>query len=470
MNSDFNNIDKYSSNIALIGPNYFRLTYRQLVDQAEEFGQFVERRCLVFIVCDDSTDCVVVYLSMILRGAVVALVQDGVWSSTFKSLVETYAPEFVLLPTVRSNEFVNCRPIAKYGQYTLLRTQHPYDLRLDNQLCLLLSTSGSTGSPKFVRLSYENIESNAHAIASYLNIGEHDRAIATMSISYTYGLSIIHSHLLYGASLIIPEASIVTRQFWEMFSEEGATTISGVPYIIHMLDRLGFQKKKLPTLQYITQAGGKLDKTLAGKFLEYCRARGIRFITMYGQTEASPRISYLPWEFASEKQGSIGKAIPGGQLWLEDENHNEINNSFSHGEIVYKGPNVMMGYAYSRNELGTGDEMKGVLHTGDIGYRDIDGFYYVTGRKTRFVKLFGIRISLDEVEEMLKNEGYECACTGDDETIQIYVAGPKTHANITSLLEKRIGINSAGYTVIYLDKIPTLSSGKIAYSELVETE
>ena len=185
------------------------MTYRQLVEKAEEFGQFVERRCLVFLICDDSADCVVVYLSMVLKGVVVALVNDGVGRDALNSLVDTYDPEFVLLPAIRSNQVLNYGPVSQYGRYTLLKTPHAYDSRLDNELCLLLGTSGTTGSPKFVRLSYENIESNAHAIASYLSISETDRAIVTMPISYAYGLSIVHSHLLYGASLIIPEAFLI---------------------------------------------------------------------------------------------------------------------------------------------------------------------------------------------------------------------------------------------------------------------
>jgi acyl-coenzyme A synthetase/AMP-(fatty) acid ligase len=466
-NSEFKLIDKYSSNIALIGKNSFRMSYKQIVEEADIFGRFLKRRCLVFLICDDSMDCIILYLSMIRRGVVIALLNNSTRPNVLRSLVKKYSPEFILSTKNPAEKYYSWDIVASYGRYKLFRTEYPYDLGLDSQLCLLLGTSGSTGSPKFVRLSYKNLESNAYAIADYLAIRDRDRAMATMSISYSYGLSIIHSHLLCGAAVIVPEASIVTRNFWDLFVKEGATTFGGVPYIFHMLDQLGFQQRELPSLEYITQAGGKLANALGEKFLIHCKSKSIRFITMYGQTEASPRMTYLPWEFAEKKRGSIGKSILGGELWLEDEFGNQINDSFNDGEIVYKGPNVMMGYAYSREDLGLHDEMRGILHTGDIGYRDDDGFYYISGRKNRMIKIFGLRINLDEIEEILKEGGYECACSGVDEEMRIYVTKDTADENITRFVEQKTGINKAGYTVLYLDNLPMLSSGKVAYLELL---
>jgi acyl-coenzyme A synthetase/AMP-(fatty) acid ligase len=287
-----------------------------------------------------------------------------------------------------------------------------------------------------------------------------------MPMSYTFMLSIINSHLLKGASIILTNATLMEKRFWELIKDNNPTTFSGVPYIFEMLKKLRFAQMDLPNLKYITQAGGKLSKELTAMFNDICSQKGIKFYVMYGQTEATARMSYLPWENASQKLGSMGIAIPGGQFWLEDENGNVIDDSDTAGELIYKGDNVTLGYAENYIDLSKGDKNKGILRTGDLAKRDVDGFYYITGRKKRFLKMFGKRVSLNEIEEHINLAGYNCACTGTDDNLKIYVTELNTKDWIRKYIVERVGINQAGFNIVFIDKIPRNDYGKVLYSEL----
>ena len=218
----------------------------------------------------------------------------------------------------------------------------------------------------------------------------------------------------------------------------------------------------------MTQAGGKLSKELSAEFSEICAQKGIQFIVMYGQTEATARMSYLPWEYARSKAGSIGIAIPGGTFSLLDDSGKEIEGSNETGELIYSGDNVTMGYAQSWQDLGRGDDNHGVLHTGDMAMRDEDGFYYIVGRKKRFLKLFGNRVNLDEVESLLKTAGYNCVCAGIDDHLKLYCTEETKLEEARMFISKKTGLNIAGFTAIPVKEIPRNESGKILYGKLEE--
>jgi len=291
-----------------------------------------------------------------------------------------------------------------------------------------------------------------------------------MPMSYSYGLSIINSHLLKGASIILTEATLMDKRFWETIKEDNATTFGGVPYIYEMLKKLRFGQMNLPSLKYITQAGGKLSRELSLEFVDICVQKGIKFYVMYGQTEATARMSYLPWEHAHTKAGSIGITIPGGRFWLENENNSVIEESEVPGELVYQGDNVALGYTKSCFDLCKGDENKGILHTGDLAKQDADGFYYIVGRKKRFLKMFGNRVNLNEVEQLIRTAGYECTCAGTDDNLKIYVVKLDDEDRIRSYIAERTGINKAGFTVVDIKEIPRNESGKVLYSALDQEE
>jgi long-chain acyl-CoA synthetase len=229
-----------------------------------------------------------------------------------------------------------------------------------------MTTSGSTGSPKLVRLSYGNLAANAGAIATYLAIGAEDRAITTLPVNYVYGLSVVNSHLHAGASIVLSTASLTEKRFWELLKAQRATTFSGVPYTFELLHRLGWSRMNLPSLKVLTQAGGKLNASLVREFASQCQARGIRFYVMYGAAEATARMSYLPPSMVMDKAASIGIAIPGGEFTLEGPDNSPIDKPETVGELIYRGPNVSLGYAECRRDLALGDERGGGMGMASI--------------------------------------------------------------------------------------------------------
>ena len=222
----------------------------------------------------------------------------------------------------------------------------------------------------------------------------------------------------------------------------------------------------LPNLKYITQAGGKLRKELCLEFANICAQKNIKFYIMYGQAEATARISYLPSEQVHKKPGSIGIPISGGKIWLEDENGMVVDKQFLAGELVYQGDNVTLGYAENRFELQKGDENQGILYTGDLAKRDQDDYYYIVGRKKRYLKMFGNRINLDDIEQLILSEGNECACSGIDDALNIFITKPEEKNRIKKYISKKTGIHLNGLEMVIVDKIPRNETGKILYSEL----
>lgn len=463
----YDDLEKYSLNTAIITEQSEQISYKDLVDTADNIGKQIKKRCLVFTVCKNCFESVAGYVGFMRARAVPVLINGAINSIFFTNLLKAYRPEYIYLPSEQAGLKIDpCTEVYTCGRYRLLKTGYSTDYAFHDDLAFLLTTSGSTGSPKFVRQSYKNINSNAEAITQYLGITNADRPIVTMPMSYSYGLSMINSHLLKGASIILTEATLMDKCFWEAIRNNKATTFGGVPYIYEMLKKLRFGQMSLPSLKCITQAGGKLSLELSIEFSDICSRKRIKFYVMYGQTEATARMSYLPWEHSRTKAGSIGIAIPGGRFWLEDEKGNIIEKNGIPGELCYQGDNVTLGYAESCLDLCKGDENKGILRTGDIARRDEDGFYYITGRKNRFLKMFGNRVNLNEVEQLIRALGYDCACTGTDDNLKICVTKPEDKELIRSYIAERTGINKTGFTVVHIDRIPRNEAGKVLYSAL----
>lgn len=462
----YDQLEDYGATTAIITERSEHISYTALAATADRLTERVASRRVGFLLCENRVESVAGYLGFLRRRAVPVLIHSGMDSALFADLLSAYRPAYVYLPTQRASAVPARSALAACGGYSLIETTCAQDYKVHADLALLLTTSGSTGSPKLVRLSGKNIDSNAGAIAQYLAISGNDRPITTMPMSYTFGLSIINSHLLRGGTILMTQATLMDKRFWQMLQEQRATTFGGVPYIFEMLRKLRFARMNLPSLKYLTQAGGKLGPKLVSEFAEVCAAKSVKFIVMYGQTEATARMSYLPWEYARTKAGSIGVAIPGGRFWLVDAAGNDIEAAETVGELYYQGDNVSLGYAASCADLNKGDENKGILQTGDLAKRDHDGFYYIVGRKKRFLKLFGNRVNLDEVERLLQAAGYDCACAGVDDKLTIYMTGKNQQAQILKTISERTGINSQGFAVVYVEKIPRNESGKIVYSTL----
>lgn len=424
-------------------------------------------RNLVFCLADNDFGGLAGYIALLVADAVPLMLGSTVSLEQMQDLIAFYKPRYIWLPEVRREEMTSAEYLESFEGYCLLDL-HNTTTKINDSLALLLGTSGSTGSPKFVRLSHENVLSNAQSIAKYLDLNSEELPVTTLPPSYTYGLSIIHSHILVGATIAVTNKTFFDRNFWSFIRDVKATSISGVPYHYEMLKKLRFNKMDLPSLKTLTQAGGRMEPELTKEYATYCEVNGMRFFTMYGQAEATARMSYLPSEKTVSKAGSIGVAIPGGEFWLEDQNGEVIDKSDMAGELVYQGRNVSMGYANGYEDLTKGDERHGVLRTGDIAKRDKDGYYYIVGRLKRFIKLFGNRINLQDVERFLLDAGHIVACAGQDDCLEIYM--PESSDLQAKQIKKQVAdylkVALPGIAVYGIRKLPRNESGKIQYAEL----
>ena len=417
-------IDKYGSRLAIIADDGRRLTYAELGDLVAAKAKSFQRGVLQFCLCKNTIESVVEYLACLEVGAPVVMLDATKDAETIENLRQIYQPGTTI-----------CHP----------------------DLAVCLTTSGSTGSPKLVRLTLRNIIANAESIAEYLHIDANERPITMLPMYYSYGLSIINSHLLKGATILLTDKSYAQREFWNFLRENEATSMSGVPYTWEMLRRLRFMRMDLPSVRTMTQAGGKLNAEIALEYIRWAKTQNKQFVVMYGQTEATARMSYLQWERAEEKYASIGVAIPGGEFSLAED-----------GELIYQGENVSLGYAECAEDLMKGDENHGVLHTGDMARVDEEGFYYITGRKKRFVKVWGNRCNLDQVEQIVKSVTTSCACAGVDDKITIFTTTDGLEQEIKTLLSTKTGLNPVAFQVKVIDAIPVKDSGKIDY-QLLQT-
>ncbi len=418
------------------------LTYAELAghvdDRARRLGP---GRRLVLLAARNDLDSLITYLAALSAGHVVLLATAG--TGAVDALAAAYDPDVVAQG-----------PRLEHRRAGSAHTLHP-------DLALLLSTSGSTGSPKVVRLSQANLQSNADSIATALGIQATDRAATTLPLAYSYGLSVVNSHLARGASLLLTDLSVVDTCFWRLFAEQEATTFPGVPHTFELLDRVGFAHLDLPRLRYVTQAGGRLAPEKVRRFAELGQARGWDLVPMYGQTEATARMAVLPSHLVLDHPGAIGRAVPGGALHLRPVDGVDDPEV---GELTYSGPNVMLGYAERPSDLALGRAVD-VLATGDLARRTAEGLFEVVGRRSRFLKLYGLRIDLQQAEDVLAAAGVTATCTGDDETLVVAVepadSGTGTDPDtVRDLVATGLGLPPGAVHVLVLAALPRHPNGK----------
>lgn len=458
-------LNKYASHIAVETEQGKKMTYAQLEETANSIAAEMKPRKFTFCLCENTIGSFVGYVAFMKHNIPTVLLDASKDIEIIEDLIAHYQPQYVWCPTKRTADLSYGIPVMEYENYTLLQTEkQEYEIHPDVLLCL--TTSGTTGSPKLVKLTEENLRSNAESIAEYLKITEKERAITSLPMYYSFGMSVINSHLIKGATLLLTDKAVIQREFLNFLKDGKATSIAGVPYTYEMLRRLRFLKMDLPDLKTMIQAGGKLNANIVKEYVEAAQASGKEFIVMYGQTEAAPRMSYLPFDKALEKYASIGIAIPGGKLSVRDVNDQEIATPDNDGELIYEGPNVCMGYAECIEDLAKGDENHGVLHTGDVARFDSDGYFYITGRMKRFVKVWGNRCNLDATEQLVKGITTSCACVGVDDKITVFVTTDGLETKIKDYLCDKTGLNIRAFEVRTIPEIPTLPSGKLDYQTM----
>ena len=434
------------------------VTYGEMCDFAKEFARHLPIRSLIFILSENTIGSLLGYTSALSCRIVPLILSARTEEGLFANLYEKYKPAYIWLPSGMV-ERVGFKAVFSAWDYTLVQTGNP-PVALYEELSLLLPTSGSTGSPKLVRHSYRNIEANAENVRRLFQLTESEKAMAILPMHYTMGLSVIASHLLAGATLLLSGRSLLDKAFWATLKE--ATSFTGVPYSFEIMAKLRFMRMDLPNLRIITQGGGKLSSELFHALAQYAHDKGKKFIATYGQSECTARMAYLPAELALEKTCSIGRAEPGGQLSIVDDNGNETFEGEAVGEMVYRGENVTLGYAQTIDDLAIGDENHGVMHTGDLARRDADGCYYIIGRLKRFLKSFGLRIGLDEVESVVKEEYHtDCYCKGDDEKLTILVTEPALAESLPLFVEEKTHLFHKNIEVKVVEAILRNEAGKV---------
>ncbi len=449
---------KPKDKVAVVDDSGQSITYGDICAFADEFSTQLPKRTLIFILAENRIGSLLGYTAALSNRIVPLILSSKTEQGLYENLRDMYRPEYMWVPEEMVDS-LGYETVFKAWDYALVKTGMTSP-DLYNDLSLLLPTSGSTGSPKLVRHSYRNIEANAENVKNLFQLTPDERAMAILPMHYTMGLSVIASHLKAGATLLLSGRSLLDKGFWAMLKE--ATSFTGVPYSFELLMKMRFTRMDLPNLRIITQGGGKLTPEMFQALAQYAHDKGKQFIATYGQSECTARMAYLPAELALTKTCSIGRAEPGGQLSIIDSDGNETFKGEATGEMVYRGENVTLGYAYSAEDLAKGDENHGIMHTGDLAHRDADGCYFIVGRLKRFLKIFGLRIGLDEVEQMILSDfDTDCYCKGNDEKLIILVTNPAIAEQLPAYIEEKTHLFHKNIEVQVVEKILRNEAGKV---------
>ncbi len=460
-----NSLQQFHQNIAYIEDFDKNCTYDVLVKNSDLFVSDLSSRNLVICQASNKSEFLTAYVGFMRKGLIPLLLPTQLSPSNLEILIDTYNPRYCFLENTSLISLPSFQIIKRFGTYRLYEKSDAY-VNLNQNLALLMTTSGSTGSSKLVRLSYENIQKNCEAIVEYLHLDNSSRAITSLPFNYSYGLSIINTHLFVGGSIILNENSIAEPKFWEKFQDLNATHLGGVPFSYEMFKR--FHKKIFSnhSLKVLTQAGGKLPHELVSFFANECKSRFIDFFVMYGQTEATARMGYMNCEDALLHPKSIGKAIPNGRFSLLDKSGQLIKDANREGELVFEGPNVFMGYASMQDDLAKDDEVNGKLFTGDLATRDEMGNYYIVGRSNRIAKIYGVRINLQELDDFLGAKGITSASISDDFKVLVYVEDQGNLRSIQKDVIDFLQLRDSLIEVKNIDSLPRTLSGKLNYGAL----
>ena len=411
------------------------------------------------ILCDKTVETILAYLGALRAGVVPLLLDAASRPEALERAFLAYQPDYIFSP-VEGFTRAGFTLAASLGPAQLWRAQAREATQPHPDLALLLPTSGSTGDPKCVRVSHASLQACTAAICDYLEMAPDRRSVSLLPLHYSYGLSVLHITLAARASMVVTPRSVLDRALWTMVEDLGITDLSGVPFMFEALRRMKFSEAVLAQLTCVTQAGGRLDPKITRHFQTLFGAAGVKYFTMYGQTEASPRIAYLPPEYAETKEGSVGIPLACGRAEIA-----ETGAAEGEGELVYSGPNVALGYASQRADLALGDTFQGRLYTGDQVRIDADGFIFIIGRRKRFIKLQGMSVNLDHVESLLKAQEIDCLVIGRENRMTVCYTGAQ-EGHLTEVLKRNFAFHPSTLRLQPVEAMPLNASGKPDYARL----
>tara|TARA_B100000768_G_scaffold167820_1_gene172207 strand:+ start:101 stop:1537 length:1437 start_codon:yes stop_codon:yes gene_type:complete len=457
-----NKIKYYGKKIAIIDHNNDKFTYTEIEKFSKIVGKQIKKKSLVFILSGNNLETIIFYLAALENNCVIHFIDKNIEHLLLKNLIIEYKPNYIFSKNkIQNNKY---KKELDFYNYSIFSQKKFLKLKVNKNLLILLTTSGTTGTKKLVRQSYENYKSNTKSIIKGLRIKKNYSTITTLPISYTFGLSIINTHLFVGSTIILNEDSVLQKSFWDKYKKYLPKTIYGVPFTYELISKIGLAKLFHGGLKFIAQAGGRLNEKTFIEISKFSKKNKINFFSMYGQTEGTARMSILDSKYSLSKVGSIGKPIEGGSFFLIDDNGKIIKKDNQIGELMYKGSNVCLGYANSLSDLKKGDENNKIINTGDLAKFDEEKFYFIVGRTKRFIKIFGNRISLDEVELIIEKMGHKVICKNIDDCLMInYIDKKLNKAEILKKLSKVLKINPRFINLNLIQEFKINSSNKVLF-------
>jgi long-chain acyl-CoA synthetase len=396
----FKNLTKFKSQIAIIEDETV-IKYSDLIADLQDVCKKIDKKKkLFFILTENSYDFIKLYISLIKLGNVVFLVDIKIDQAFLVKLVKDYKPNYLCVPkTYDYKKKNNCFNIDSYEVIKI----SPYIHKFNSDLQLLLPTSGTTGSSKLVMLTKKNIYKNTADIIKYLKLNKDDKILTSLPFHYSYGLSILNTHLMSGGKIILFKGSMISKDFQNFFNKKKINCYYGVPENYEIIKRLNLKITK-NFFKFFAIAGGKISKITLMKLLEIAEKFNFKIYNMYGQTEASPRISYSKYKKKRDRESifTVGKAFGGGKIYIKK--NGKILKKNEIGKIYYKGLNVMLGYAKSYKDFSKKRNNKFLIATGDLGFIDKNNNLNIVGRSDRYIKLDSERINLNQLEDLLREK------------------------------------------------------------------
>ena len=420
------------------------------------------KKKLVFLISDNSIEFLICYVNFLNDNFLVILLNKRIEQNQIDKLIDIYKPSIICLKDSNKFFFKNYQVNRKILRNIILERKKEGAYKINNLNKLLISTSGTTGSSKFVRLSISNLNYNSLAISNFLNIKKNHVTVTTLPPDYTLGLSVINTHLRKGSSIVLSDYSFLEKKFWNLISNKKITSFTSVPISLDILKKIEFTKFNIDSIKYISQAGGAITNEMHKYMNKSCEKKRIKFYPMYGSTEATARISILDWKFRN-KIGSVGKPLLQTKVKLSEDKK-------SSNRILFRGRNVSLGYAKNLNDLKKGDTNKGQILMDDIGKIDRDGFLFILGKNSRFIKLHGLRINLDEIQDLLSSINFPSKCVFKNNKLMIFILKKKLVNKAEIFIKKNLKINHHHFKVIIIKSFPLNKNKKVDFKKLENYE
>lgn len=434
---------KLSDNIAIKDDKGHWISYRQLYEGACNMEEYRDNRVLTLVYCDNSFENLTMVLKLFFLGQPMILLSQNSDNAFRNEITEKFCPFYCW----------------EKGELKKVDDENTIFYEMHQELALLLSTSGSIGKPKLVKISYQNIAEELQIGIGEFQIREGQKGIRVLPIEHVSGLAFCLCHWNVGGCVVTTDVHVMSSHFDCLYDQEGIHNMIGIPFHYRILLKKGFwqDKGRISRLNCALDIGAKLDErdqyTLVSLLQE-------KFVISYGQTECMSAVAVAAFKIPEAKPGTVGRPVPGVKASVDEK-----------GELYIESPTVCMGYALDYRDLGKGDINKGIIATGDLASIDEDGYIFLKGRIRRFVKILGNRIGLDELEGLLRANfpGHEFACTGENDELNVFfkrIDGYDFEGLCKKVLFKKADIPFSMVHCHCIEEFPRSSAGKVLYSAL----